>query len=74
METQEEGISDEELARRLRFWAKRVYGGEREILEMAERRILKKTAGKSETSRNESLGCLVEILVVVLILRILGCV
>lgn len=74
MEEHTEELSDDELARSLRFWAKRVYGGEREILEMAERRILKKAAGKSETSRNESLGCLVEILVVVLILRLLGCV
>lgn len=73
METQEEELSDEELARSLRFWARRVYGGERELLEQAERRILKKHSEKSETSRNDT-GCLIEILVVVLILRLLGCV
>lgn len=78
METQEEELSDEELARRLRFWARRAYGGERELLEQAERRILKKAesneAGKDDSGGDIGCGCLVWIVILLVLLKIIGCV
>ena len=78
MEAQEEELSDEELARRLRFWARRAYGGERELLEKAERRILKKSesneSGKDDSDGNAGCGCLVLIVVLAILLKIIGCV
>ena len=78
METQEEELSDEELARRLRFWARRVYGGERDLLEQAERRIRAKDktneASKDDSDGNAGCGCLVLIVVLAILLKIIGCV
>ena len=78
METQEEELSDEELARRLRFWARRVYGGKREILKQAERRILAK-AETNESSKEDSdgdigCGCIVWIVILLVLLKTIGCV
>lgn len=73
-----EELSDDELAMRLRFWALRVYGGKRELMEQAERRIRAK-AEKNETSKDDSdgnagCGCLVLIVVIAILLKIIGCV
>ena len=74
----EEELSDNELAMRLRFWARRVYGGERELLEQAEQRILKKAEsneeGKDYSDGNAGCGCLVLIVVLAILLKIIGCV
>ena len=79
METQnDEELSDDELATRLRFWALRVYGGERELMKQAERRIRAK-AEKNEASKDGSdgdigCGCLVWIVILLVLLKIIGCV
>lgn len=77
-EQQKEELSDDELARRLRFWARRAYGGERELLEQAERRILKKAesneADKNDSDGNAGCGCLVWIVILLVLLKIIGCV
>ena len=72
METQEEELSDEEMARRLRFWARRVYCGERDLLEQAERRIRAK-AKTNEASKYDC-GCLVWIVILIVLLKIIGCI
>ena len=75
-ERKENGLSDAELTQRLRFWARRVYGGERELLEQAERRI----RAKSETneasngdSDGDGCGCIVWIVIILVLLKIIGC-
>ena len=74
----EEELSDEELAMRLRFWARRVYGGKRELLEQAERRILAKA--ETNESRNDDsdgdsgCGCIVWIGILLVLLKTIGCV
>ena len=74
----EEELSDDELAMRLRFWARRVYGGERDLLEQAERRIRAKAktneASKDDSDGNAGCGCLVLIVVLAILLKIIGCV
>lgn len=79
MEAQkEEELSDDELAMRLRFWARRVYGGEREILEQAERRIRAKAetneASKDDSDGDIGCGCLVLIVILLVLLKIVWCV
>lgn len=79
MEAQkEEELSDDELAMRLRFWARRVYGGERELLEQAERRIRAKAekneASKDDSDGNAGCGCLVWIVIIIVLMKIIGCV
>ena len=74
----EDELSDDELAMRLRFWALRVYGGERELMKQAERRIRAK-AEKNEASKDDSdggigCGCLVWIVILLVLLKIIGCV
>lgn len=74
----EDELSDDELATRLRFWALRVYGGERELLEHAERRIRAKSE-KNEASNDDpdgdiGCGCIVWIVILLILLKIIGCV
>ena len=74
----EDELSDDELAMRLRFWALRVHGGERELMKQAERRIRAK-AEKNEASKDGSdgdigCGCLVWIVILLVLLKIIGCV
>ena len=73
-----EELSDDELAMPLRFWALRVYGGKRELMEQAEWRIRAK-AEKNEASKDGSdvdigCGCLVWIVILLVLLKIIGCV
>ena len=74
----DEELSDDELAMRLRFLARRAYGGKREILKQAERRIRAK-AEKNEESKDDSdgdigCGCLVWIVIILVLMDIIGCV
>lgn len=68
----EEELSDDELAMRLRFWARRVYGGERDLLEQAERRIRAKS--KTNEASKDDCGCLVWIVILLVLLKIIGCI
>ena len=74
----EEELSDIELAMRLRFWARRVYGGERELLEQAERRIRAKAetneASKDDSDGDIECGCIVWIVILLVLLKIIGCI
>lgn len=74
----EDELSDDELAMRLRFWARRVYGGEREILEQAERRIRAKAetneASKDDSDGNIGCGYIVWIVILFVLLKTIGCV
>ena len=68
----DEELSDDELAMCLRFWARRVYGGERELLEQAERRIRAKA--KTNEASKDDCGCLVWIVILLVLLKIIGCI
>ena len=74
----EDELSDDELATRLRFWALRVHGGERELLEHAERRIRAKSekneASNDDTDGDIGCGCIVWIVILLILLKIIGCV